>query len=105
MTGVAAAGWHYGDGTSSPEVGGGDGKKQRKKTEKNGDGSGFKMRPERTKKPRMSLLHASATPKRATAATGTLRKLTDGEVSSASTVHRNYKIATHFKIPITPKFM
>jgi len=24
MTGVAATGWHYGDGTSSPELGGGD---------------------------------------------------------------------------------
>ena len=79
--------------------------KQRKKTEKNGDGSGFKMWPGRTKKPRRSLLHASETPKMATAATGTLRKLTDGEVSPASTVHRNYRIATHFKIPITPKFM
>ena len=68
MTGVAATGWHYGDGTSSAELGGGDGKKQRKKTEKNGDGSGFKMRPGRTKKPRRSLLHASAMPKMATAA-------------------------------------
>ena len=71
MTGVAAAGWHYGDGTSSPELGGGDEKKQRKKTEKNGDGSGFKMWPGRTKKPRRSLLHASAKPRTATMTTRT----------------------------------
>ena len=33
MTGVAATGWHYGDGTGSTELGGGDGEKQRKEKE------------------------------------------------------------------------
>ena len=51
------------------------------------------------------LLHASAEPKMATGATGTLRKLTDGEVSPAVTVHHIYRIATHLISQITPKFV
>ena len=79
--------------------------KQRRRVAKNGDGEVLIEWLRSKEKPRRSLLHASETPKMATAATGTLRKLTDGEVSLASTVHRNYRIATRFKIPITPKFM
>ena len=33
MTGVAATGWHYGDGTSSPELGGGDWKTEEEREE------------------------------------------------------------------------
>ena len=40
MTGIAATGWHYGDGTSSTELGGGDDEKQSKETGTNGDGLG-----------------------------------------------------------------
>ena len=80
VTGFAKAGMRYGDGASSTEQHGGDGKKQRKKAEENGDVGGFKMRPGRTKKPRSSLL-ASAKPKMATSAPGNQKKVTGGEVS------------------------
>lgn len=51
------------------------------------------------------LLHASTMPKKATGATGTPRKLTDGEVSPVGTVHNIYRIATRFNSQITPKFV
>ena len=104
MTGFAKAGMRYGDGASSTEQHGGDGKKQRKKAEENGDVGGFKMRPGRTKKPRSSLL-ASAKPKMATSAPGNQKKVAGGEVSPAGTVHQNYRIATRLESQITPKLM
>ena len=79
--------------------------KQRKKTEKNGDVGGFKMRPGRMKKPRRSLSHASAEPKAATGATGRQSKLTVDELSSAVTVHRIYRIATRLISQFTPNFI
>ena len=51
------------------------------------------------------LLHASVKPKIATGETRTLRKLTDGEVSPAVTVHHIYRIATRLISQITPKFI
>ena len=48
---------------------------------------------------------ASMESEMATDATGTPKKITDGEVSPAGTVHRNYRIATHFESQITPKFV
>ena len=49
--------------------------------------------------------HASMKPEKATGATRTLRKLTDGEVSPAVTVHHIYRIATRLISQITPKFV
>ena len=63
-------GMRYGDGTAQRSSGGGYGKSRAGKTKKNGDVGGFKMRPGRTKKPRRSLSHASATPRAATVAPG-----------------------------------
>ena len=51
------------------------------------------------------LLPTSAKPKMAKGATRTLRKLTDGEVSPAVTVHHIYRIATRLISQITPKFV
>ena len=42
-------------------------------------------------KPRRSLSHASAKPRAATVASGSRRKIVDGELASAVTVHRNYQ--------------
>ena len=50
------------------------------------------------------LLQASTEPKAATTTTGRRSKITDGEVASAVTVHRNYRIATRQISQITPKF-
>ena len=49
--------------------------------------------------------HASAKPEVATGATGSRRKVADGEVSPEDTVHRNYRIATRLFSQITPKFV
>ena len=51
------------------------------------------------------LLHASTEPKMATGVTGTLRKLTDGEVTLVGTVHNIYRIVTRLISQITPKFI
>lgn len=83
MVCFAEAGMRYGDGVRSPEQHGGDGKNRGRKTEENDDVGGFKMRPGRTKKPRSSLLHASAKPKMATSAPGNQKKVGGGEVSPA----------------------
>ena len=98
-------GRRYDDGIAQWSSGGGDGKNRGRKTEENGDVGGFKMRPGRTKKPRSSLLHASAKPKMATSTPRTPKKVAGGEVSPAGTVHRNYRIATRLISQITPKFV
>ena len=51
------------------------------------------------------LLHASTEPKMSTGATGSRRKLTDGEVSPVGTVHNIYRIATRLISQVTPKFI
>ena len=51
------------------------------------------------------LLHASATPKLTTNASGSQKKLAVGEVSPAVTVHHIYRIATRLISQITPKFV
>jgi len=79
--------------------------KQRRRTTKNGDGEGLIARLRSTRKPRRSLLHASAKPKTATSAPRNQKKVAGGEVSSTVTVHQNYRIATRFKSQITPHFM
>ena len=66
---------------------------------------GFKTRPGRTKKPRSSLLLASAKPKVATSAPGSQKKLAVGEVSPTGTIHNIYRIATRLISQITPKFV
>ena len=80
-------------------------RKTEKEKEENGDVVSFIMRPGRTKKPRSSLLLASAKPKMATSAPGNQKKVAGGEVSPAGTVHRNYRIATRLEPQFTPKFM
>ena len=79
--------------------------KQRRRMAKNGDGEGHIARLRSTRKPRRSLLCTNTKPKTATSAPGNQKKVTGGEVSSAVTVHQNYRIATRFKFQITPKFM
>ena len=66
---------HYGDDTGSPELGSGDGKSRAGKTAKNGDGIGLIVQLRSTRKPRRSLLRASATPKTATTAPGSKQKV------------------------------
>ena len=73
--------------------------------EENGDGTSYKRRPGSKRKPRRSLLRASTTPRAATAAPGSQKKLAVGEVSPAGTVHQNYRTATGFETQITPKFV
>ena len=68
--------------------------KQRRRKEKNGDGTSFKGRLGSKRKPHRGLLRASAKPKTATSAPGNQKKVAGGEVSSAVTVHQNYTIAT-----------
>ena len=105
MTGFAATGMRYGDGMSSTE-------QRRRRREKQGRRKGEerrRCRPYSAAKAHgddaQQLLHASTTPKMATVTTGTLRKLTDGEVSPAVTVHHIYRIATRLISQITPKFI
>ena len=69
---------HYGDDTSSPELGSGDGKNRAGKMAKNGDGIGLIAQLRSTRKPRRSPLRASATPKTATTAPGSKQKVTGG---------------------------
>ena len=96
---------HYGDNAVSPELGSGDGRSRAGKTKKNGDDAGLIARPESKEKPRRSLPRANAKLRTATRAPGTEKKAAGDEVASVATVHQNYQIAIHFKIPITPKFM
>ena len=105
VTGFATTGRHYGDDTSSTEQRRRRREKQGRRTEKNGDGEDFIARLRSKKKPRRSLLHASAKLNVATSAPGSQRKLANGEVSPEDTVHRNYRIATHLFSQITPKFV
>ena len=72
---------------------------------KNGGGVDLIARLRSTRKTRRSLLRASAKPKMATSAPRNQKKVADSEVSSAVTVHQNYRIATRFESQITPKFM
>ena len=78
---------------------------KQRRMEKNGDGEDLITWLRSKKKPRRSLLHASAKPNMATSAPGSQRKLADGEVSPEDTVHRNYRIATRLFSQITPKFV
>ena len=48
-------GGRYGDGTSSTELSGDDGKNRGEETEENGDGVGFIAQPRSMEKPRSSL--------------------------------------------------
>ena len=96
---------HYGDDTGSPELGSGDGKSRAGKTAKNSDGIGLIAQLRSIRKPLRSLLHASTTPKTATRAPGTEKKVAGDEMASVATVHQNYQIATWFKTQITPKFV
>ena len=52
--------------------------KQRRRNEKNGDGTSFKGRPGNKQKPRCDLAHASAEPNAATSAPGSQKKVADG---------------------------
>ena len=54
--------------------------KQRRRNEKNGDGTSFKGWPGSKQKPRRGLLHASAKPRAATGATGSQKKVAGGVV-------------------------
>ena len=87
MTGFAEAGMRYGDDTSSTELWRRRREKQRRRKEKNGNGTSFKGRPGRMKKPRRSLLHASAKLIMATSMPGNQKMVAGGEVSPAGTVH------------------
>ena len=53
--------------------------KQRRRTTKNSDGEGLIARLRSTRKPRRSLLRASAKPNVATAATGNQKKVANGD--------------------------
>ena len=66
---------------------------------KNDDCTGFIGRPGSKEKPRRSLSQASAKPRAATVASGSRRKIVDGELASAGTVHKNYQTAIQFKNP------
>jgi hypothetical protein len=79
--------------------GDGDGRKQRRRKTKNDDCTGFIGRPGSKEKPRRSLSQASAKPRAATVASGSRRKIVDGELASAVTVHQNYQTAIRFKNP------
>ena len=66
---------------------------------KNGDCTCFIGRPGSKEKPRRGLSHASAKPRAATVTSGSRRKIVDGELASAVTVHQNYQTAIRFKNP------
>ena len=95
----------YGNNTSSTELGGGDGKNRGRRKSDDDGVPAFIARSRHTETTAQQLLHASATPKKATGATGMPRKLTDGEVSPVGTVHNIYRIATRLIFQITPKFI
>ena len=78
--------------------------KQRRRVAKNGDGEVLIEWLRSKEKPRRSLSRASAKPRAATVASGSRRKIVDGEVASVVTVHRNYRIAIRQNSQITPKF-
>ena len=65
--------------------------KQRRRVAKNGDGEVLIEWLRSKEKPRRSLSHASAKPRAATVASGSRRKIADGELDSAVTVHQNYQ--------------
>ena len=73
--------------------------KQRRRVAKNGDGEVLIEWLRSKEKPRRSLSHANAKPRVATVASGSRRKIVDGELASAVTVHQNYQTAIRFKIP------
>ena len=95
----------YGDDKSSMEYGGGGGRKQRRKKNDDDGVSVFIMRLRSTRKPCMSLLHASATPKTATTVPRSKPKVAGDVARAVSTVHRIYRIAIRLKFQITPKFV
>ena len=78
--------------------------KQRRRVAKNGDGEVLIEWLRSKEKPRRSLSRASAKPRTATVASGSRRKIVDGELASAVTVHQNYRIAIRQNSQITPKF-
>ena len=72
------------------------------KTEESGENGDSEVLIERLRskeKPRRSLSHASAKPRAASVASGSRRKIVDGELASAVTVHQNYQTAIRFKNP------
>ena len=73
--------------------------KQRRRVEKNGDGEVLIERLRSKEKPCRSLSRASAKPRAATVVSGSRRKIVDGELASAVTVHQNYQTAIRFKNP------
>ena len=66
---------------------------------KNDDCTGFIGWPGSKEKPRRGLSHARTKPRAATVASGSRRKIVDGELASAVTVHQNYQTAIRFKNP------
>ena len=78
MMGFAATGWRYGDDASSTELWRRR-EKQRRRKEKNGDGTSFKELPGSKRKPRRGLLHTSAKPNVAMNAPGSQRKVAGGD--------------------------
>ena len=73
--------------------------KQKRRVEKNGDGEVLIERLRSKEKPCRSLSRASAKPRAATVASGSRRKIADGELASVVTVHQNYQTAIRFKNP------
>ena len=66
-------------------------RKQRRRVVKNSDGEVLIEWLRRKEKPRRSLSHAGAKPRAATVVSGSRRKIIDGELASAVTVHQNYQ--------------
>ena len=65
--------------------------KQRRRAAKNGDGEVLIERLRSKEKPHRGLSRASAKPRAASVASGSRRKIVDGELASAVTVHQNYQ--------------
>ena len=66
-------------------------RKQRRRVVKNGHGEVLIEWFRSKEKPRRSLSRASVKPRAATVASGSGRKIVDGEFASAVTVHQNYQ--------------
>ena len=96
---------HYGDGASSTEQRRWRREKQRKEKERRRRRPGLYSSVKAYEDDVEQLLHASVTSKKAAGATGTPRKLTDGEVTLVGTVHNIYRIVTRLISQITPKFI
>ena len=94
---------HYSDGVGSPELNGGDGKSKGIERRRTATTPGLYRAAKAQGGDTQCPAHASAKPKAATGATGRQSKLAVGELASAVTVHRIYRIATRL-ISIYSKF-